>query len=208
MPDLFAGYQLGLTLSVCAVLSYLVGSIPFGLILTKATGHGDIRNIGSGNIGATNVLRTGDKKLALATLVCDVLKGCVPVLIAQRFGPETAAAAAIFAPLGHIFPLWLSFKGGKGVATAGGVLAAYAWPVAAAALATWLLVAMAFRYSSLAALAAAAAAPAYAWLFSTTRLPPLVVLLLALVVIWRHAANIRRLVLGEESRIEFKKKRG
>ena len=120
----------------CAVLAYLCGSIPFGLLLAHAGGHGDIRAIGSGNIGATNVLRTGNKKLAAATLLCDVLKGVAPVAVAWHFGAETAAVAAVFAPLGHIFPVWLGFKGGKGVATAGGALLAYAWPVALAAIAT------------------------------------------------------------------------
>src|SRR5579862_5715500 len=123
-------------LLLCAVLSYLAGSIPFGLILTRAAGHGDIRGVGSGNIGATNVLRTGDKKLAAATLLCDVLKGFLPVAIAQRVGPEMAATAAIAATLGHIFPIWLRFKGGKGVATGLGVLLAYLWPAAVAAAAT------------------------------------------------------------------------
>ncbi len=196
-----------LTLIICAALAYLCGSIPFGLVLTRAKGHGDIRKIGSGNIGATNVLRTGDKKLALATLLCDILKGFLPVLIAERFGPETAAVAALFAPLGHIFPVWLGFRGGKGVATAGGSLIAYAWPVAVAAIVTWIVVATVFRYSSLAALAAAIAAPIYTWIVSSILLPPLIVTFLALIVIWRHAGNIRRLIRGEESRINFTKKR-
>ena len=115
----------------CAVLAYLCGSIPFGLIFSRLAGHGDIRAIGSGNIGATNVLRTGSKTLAAATLICDMLKGFFPVLIAWRFGADAATAAAVGAIIGHIFPVWLGFKGGKGVATAGGVLLAYAWPIAA-----------------------------------------------------------------------------
>jgi acyl phosphate:glycerol-3-phosphate acyltransferase len=188
----------------CALLSYLAGSIPFGLILTRAKGHGDIRAFGSGNIGATNVLRTGDKRLAFATLLCDVLKGYLPVLIAARFGPEMAATAVIFAPLGHMFPVWLGFKGGKGVATTFGALIAYAWPVAAAAVATWLVVAILFRYSSLAALIATALAPVYAWYFSTTSAPALVVLFIALLVILRHHRNIARLMRGEESKIDLK----
>ncbi len=190
----------------CALLSYLAGSIPFGLILTRATGHGDIRALGSGNIGATNVLRTGDNWLAFATLLCDVVKGFLPVFIAARFGPETAATAVIFAPLGHMFPVWLGFKGGKGVATTFGALIAYAWPVAAAGLATWLVVAILFRYSSLAALIATALAPVYAWYFSATVLPPLVVLFVALLVIARHHSNIARLIRGEESKIDLKRK--
>ncbi len=203
MPNGLAEFEPSWAWTLCAALSYLAGSIPFGLILTKAKGHGDIRAMGSGNIGATNVLRTGDKKLAIATLLCDVVKGLLPVLIAQRFGPAMAATAAIAAPLGHIFPLWLGFKGGKGVATAAGALIAYAWPVALAVVATWLVIAFAFRYSSLAALAAAAMAPLYAWLFATTKGPPVIVLILALIVIWRHSGNIARLLRGEEGKIEL-----
>jgi acyl phosphate:glycerol-3-phosphate acyltransferase len=203
MPPSFASVS---GIIACALLSYLAGSVPFGLILTKAKGHGDIRALGSGNIGATNVLRTGDKRLAFATLLCDVLKGFVPVLIAAHFGPEAAATAVIFAPLGHMFPVWLGFKGGKGVATTFGALIAYAWPVAAAVLATWLVVAILFRYSSLAALIATALAPVYAWYFSATPAPPLVVLFIALLVILRHHRNIARLSRGEESKIELKRK--
>ncbi|HXS41009.1 MAG TPA: glycerol-3-phosphate 1-O-acyltransferase PlsY [Stellaceae bacterium] len=190
-----------------ALIAYLAGSIPFGLLLTKARGHGDIRSVGSGNIGATNVLRTGDKPLALATLFCDILKGFLPVLIAQRFGPDAAAAAAVAAPLGHIFPVWLRFKGGKGVATAGGALLAYAWPAALAAVATWIVVAIVFRYSSLAALAAAASAPLYAWLLLHQPGPTLVVLFIALVVIVRHRDNLARLLRGKESKIVLRKRR-
>jgi len=194
-------------IAACVVLAYLAGSIPFGLIFTKAKGHGDIRALGSGNIGATNVLRTGDKKLAVATLLCDIVKGLIPVLIARQFGPVAAAAAAVAAPLGHIFPLWLGFKGGKGVATGAGVLLAYLWPAALAALATWIIVAFVFRYSSLAALVAAASAPLYAWAFADTRLAPLVVLFITLVVIWRHGDNIARLRRGEESKIRLTRRR-
>ena len=191
---------------VSALFAYLCGSIPFGLILTKAKGHGDIRQVGSGNIGATNVLRTGDKKLAAATLLCDVLKGLVPVLIAQRFGPIEAAAAMIGAPLGHMFPVWLNFKGGKGVATTCGALIAYAWPAALAAFATWLLVAIIFRYSSLAALVATAMAPVYAWLFGASSGKVLALVFIALVVIWRHRDNISRLLSGAETKIELSRK--
>lgn len=190
----------------CALVSYLAGSIPFGLILTKVTGHGDIRTLGSGNIGATNVLRTGDKWLALATLFCDVLKGFVPVALAARFGEGLASIAVIAAVLGHVFPVWLNFKGGKGVATGVGVLLAYAWPVAAAALATWLVVALVFRYSSLAALAATGLAPLYTWLFDRSLDRTLVVLAIALIIITRHSNNIARLRRGEESRISLGKK--
>jgi acyl phosphate:glycerol-3-phosphate acyltransferase len=189
------------------VLAYLAGSIPFGLIFTKAAGHGDIRALGSGNIGATNVLRTGDKKLAAATLLADLAKGLIPVLIARQFGPLATAGAAIAAPLGHIFPVWIGFKGGKGVATGAGVLLAYLWPAALAAAATWILVALVFRYSSLAAITAAASAPLYAWAFADTRLVPLVVLFIALVVIGRHSGNIARLRRGEESKIRLTRRR-
>ena len=190
----------------CALLSYLAGSIPFGLILTKATGHGDIRALGSGNIGATNVLRTGNKWLAFVTLICDVLKGFFPVAIAARYGEELASIAVIAAVLGHVFPVWLNFKGGKGVATGVGVLIAYAWPVAAAAIATWLVVAIVFRYSSLAALAATALAPLYTWLFDRSLGAIFVVLAIAVFIIARHGSNITRLLRGEETRISFGKK--
>jgi glycerol-3-phosphate acyltransferase PlsY len=191
----------------CALLSYLAGSIPFGLILTKAKGHGDIRALGSGNIGATNVLRTGDKKLAFATLLCDAVKGYVPVVIAARYAPDMAAIAVIFAVLGHIFPVWLGFRGGKGVATGCGALLAYLWPAALAVIATWLVIAAAFRYSSLAALVAAASAPLWTWLFAATPEQPLVAVFLALIVIARHRGNITRLLRGEEGKISGTKKR-
>src|SRR4051812_42688248 len=134
------------------VVGYLSGSIPFGLLLTRAAGMGDIRAIGSGNIGATNVLRTGNKGLAAATLILDALKGFVPVIACGLFGPIMAAAAALAAVLGHMFPVWLGFKGGKGMATALGVLWGLSWPVGAIACAAWLTLAAAFRYSSLATL--------------------------------------------------------
>ena len=188
-----------------ALLAYLVGSIPFGLVLTWLAGHGDIRRIGSGNIGATNVLRTGSKALAALTLLLDVGKGAITVLIAARLGPDMAAMAAAFVFLGHLFPVWLGFKGGKGVATAGGIFLAYAWPVGLAAAGTWFLVAVITRYSSLAALTAAALAPVYAWLLAHDTQTTAVVLLLSLVVILRHHANIGRLLRGEESKIRLRK---
>jgi glycerol-3-phosphate acyltransferase PlsY len=190
----------------CAVFAYICGSIPFGLIFSRLGGHGDIRDIGSGNIGATNVLRTGSTKLALATLICDVLKGFVPVLMAWRFGAEAATAAAVGATFGHIFPVWLGFKGGKGVATAGGVLLAYAWPIALAAVLTWIVMALLFRYSSLAAVTAAAVAPLYAWIARPEGVAPLAVLIIALIVIWRHRMNLSRLIHGEEDKIALRKK--
>jgi acyl phosphate:glycerol-3-phosphate acyltransferase len=189
-----------------AVLAYLLGSIPFGLVLTRLAGYGDIRQIGSGNIGATNVLRTGNKALAALTLLLDAGKGAAAVLIAEAFGPDMAALAAGAAFLGHVFPPWLRFKGGKGVATAGGILLAYAWPVGLAALGTWLLVAVLTRYSSLAALTAAVLAPLYAWLSTREIQPTEVVLFLSVVILLRHATNIRRLLKGEEGKIQLSKR--
>jgi len=189
-----------------AVLAYLCGSIPFGLIFSHLGGHGDIRDIGSGNIGATNVLRTGSQKLALATLLCDMLKGFFPVLIAWRFGAGAATAAAMGATLGHIFPVWLGFKGGKGVATAAGVLLAYAWPVALVAVLAWIAMALLFRYSSLAAVTAAIAAPLYAWIARPDGVEPLAIVGIAAIVIWRHRANLARLLHGEEDKIALRKK--
>jgi glycerol-3-phosphate acyltransferase PlsY len=189
-----------------AVLAYLCGSIPFGLIFSHLGGHGDIRDIGSGNIGATNVLRTGSTKLALATLVCDMLKGFFPVLIAWRFGADMATAAAVGAILGHIFPIWLGFKGGKGVATAAGVLLAYAWPIAVAAILAWIVMALLFRYSSLAAVTAALVALLYAWIARPEGVAPLAVLVIALIVMWRHRTNLSRLIHGQEDKIALRKK--
>ena len=186
-----------------ALIAYLLGSIPFGLVLTRLAGLGDIRAIGSGNIGATNVLRTGNRWLAALTLVLDAGKGAVAVLVARQFGPDMAAIAAAFAFLGHLFPVWLGFKGGKGVATSGGILIAYVWPVGLAALATWFLVAVVSRYSSLAALVTAVTAPIYAWLWTREFQPTEVVLFLSVIVVLRHYANIRRLVRGDEGKIRL-----
>lgn len=180
--------------------AYLLGSIPFGLLLAKVTGAGDIRKIGSGNIGATNVLRTGRKGLALATLLLDGGKGAVAVLIARQFGPDCAAVAGLGAVIGHIFPVWLRFKGGKGVATAIGVHLALAWPVGLMVCATWLLVAAVFRYSSLAALVAIVLSPVYAlWLADGQRAE--IAGIIAILVVVCHRENIGRLVAGTESRI-------
>jgi len=179
---------------------YLIGSIPFGLILARIGGHGDIRRIGSGNIGATNVLRTGDKRLAALTLILDMGKGAAAVLIAGRWGIDAAVLAAAGAVIGHLFPVWLNFKGGKGVATALGVLLALDWRVGTASCATWLAVAGIFRYSSLAALVALAAAPLYALTFSGPRQVQFAAAL-ALVVWARHWENIARLLTGREPRI-------
>jgi acyl phosphate:glycerol-3-phosphate acyltransferase len=188
-------------LAAALVFGYLLGSIPFGLLFSWAAGAGDVRKIGSGNIGATNVLRTGKRWAALATLVCDGGKGAVAVLVAGRLhGDMAAALAGLGAFLGHVFPVWLRFRGGKGVATFFGVLLALAWPVGLAALATWLAVAAVIRISSLSALAAAALAPIYMMLYHAP-LYAMLALLLALLIFATHRENIRRLLSGREPRI-------
>jgi glycerol-3-phosphate acyltransferase PlsY len=182
------------------IAGYLLGSIPFGLILTQAAGMGDIREIGSGNIGATNVLRTGSKKLAAATLLLDALKGLAPALAFNlMWGPLPATAAAAGAVLGHMFPPWLGFKGGKGMATALGVLVGLSWPVGVIASALWLLFAGLFRYSSLATLLSLLGAAIASWYFVPAVAP--VIGLLAVLVLIRHHANIRRLLSGTEPKI-------
>lgn len=190
-----------LPLLLAAIGGYLFGSIPFGLLLTRLAGHGDIRAIGSGNIGATNVLRTGNKKLALATLLLDVAKGALPTLLAAQGGDELASLVAGFAAvLGHNFPLWLGFRGGKGVATTLGVLLAISWPVGLAALALWLGCAVVFRISSLAALIALAASPLLMLAFGDGAQVVLAAVL-ALLAAVRHHTNIRRLLAGTEPKI-------
>ncbi|MQA64427.1 MAG: glycerol-3-phosphate 1-O-acyltransferase PlsY [Alphaproteobacteria bacterium] len=183
---------------------YLLGSIPFGLLLTRAAGLGDIRDVGSGNIGATNVLRTGRKGIAAATLLLDAAKGVAAVLLAARFGDVAALAAGAGAVLGHVFPVWLGFRGGKGVATTYGVMIAACWPAAVVALLVWAAVAALSRYSSLAALVSMASLPALAWMFSGPFLS-MVAAALALLVIVRHNANIVRLWQGTELRIGRRK---
>jgi glycerol-3-phosphate acyltransferase PlsY len=183
------------------VVGYLLGSIPFGLVLTRLAGLGDIRNIGSGNIGATNVLRTGNKSLAAATLLLDAAKGALAVLVAWSVAPELALWAGAGALIGHLFPAWIGFKGGKGVATYLGVLAALAWPAGIFFAVVWLVTALATRYSSASALLASLLTPlflfftggnsAIAWLF----------VVLTILLWWRHAQNIRRLMAGSETRI-------
>jgi acyl phosphate:glycerol-3-phosphate acyltransferase len=183
------------------MFGYLLGSIPFGLILTRLAGTADIRSIGSGNIGATNVLRTGRKGLAAATLIGDALKGTVAVLAMYRlWGQDHAILAALGAFLGHLFPVWLKFKGGKGVATYIGILLALAWPAALAFCLIWLAVAALTRYSSLAALVASLATPFVLWMLDDRQEAQLFALLTALLWIM-HRANIMRLIRGTEGKI-------
>jgi len=192
------------SLLAVAFLGYFLGSITFGLLLTRLAGLGDIRRIGSGNIGATNVLRTGSKGLAALTVLLDLAKGAVAVVIAKGWGPEAALVAAGCAILGHMFPIWLGFRGGKGVATALGVLIPLAWPVALVAVLLWLAIAFLFHYSSLAAVVAAVvAAVLAAWL--TDKTTAFTIAGIALLIILRHHENIRRLIAGTESRIYLKK---
>ena len=202
MPDPLGSFAYTWPFYAAFALAYLLGSIPFGFVLTRIAGLGDIRKIGSGNIGATNVLRTGRKGLAAATLLLDGGKGAVAVLIAARFGPDTAVLAAGGVLLGHCFPVWLKFKGGKGVATALGAWLALSWPVGLIACGTWLLVAAALRYSSLAALVAIAAAPVAAWWIAGPQIAEVGAFIAVLVWI-RHHQNIARLLRGEESRIKL-----
>jgi len=192
-----------MTAALAFAFGYLLGSIPFGLLLTRAAGGPDIRAIGSGNIGATNVLRTGNKGLAAATLFCDMVKGTTAVVIAAHFGAEAALAAGLGAFLGHLFPVWLKFKGGKGVATYIGVLIGLSWPAALFFGAVWLAVAAATRYSSLAALIASAVTPLGLWFLG---LPNVAALFLFLTfLLWvMHRANIARLLNGSEGKIGAK----
>ena len=203
---------------LAAIGGYLLGSIPFGLVLTRIAGVGDIRQIGSGNIGATNVLRTGRKDLALATLLLDAGKAGAALLLARTFadvaglGDELqrqvglVAGAAAF--IGHCYPVWLNFKGGKGVATFFGVLFAGIWPLGLMAGVTWLAVATIFRYSSLAALCAAAVAPLMALVAQFSWSEIIFTVVIAALIFWRHAANIQRLLAGTEPKIGDKKDDG
>lgn len=194
---------MGWSIAGTLLIGYLLGSIPFGLILTRIAGLGDIRSIGSGNIGATNVLRTGRKDIAAATLLLDALKGTAAVLIGWRFGLPGALAAALGAYAGHCFPVWLNFKGGKGVATFLGVLLALHWPTMLLTALVWLAVAAATRYSSLSALTASVAAPLILLFFGRIEMAELAVALTVLIWI-KHRANLQRLLAGEESRIGAK----
>ena len=188
-------------LPVAFVIGYLLGSIPFGLILTKLAGTQDLRSIGSGNIGATNVLRTGKKGLAAATLLGDLLKGTAAVVIAgSLWGPNAAMLAGLGAFLGHLFPLWLKFKGGKGVATYIGVLLGLFWPAAAIFGAIWIATALTTRYSSLSALIAGLLTPIFLWFFGHPALASLFAVL-TLLLFWTHRENIKRLQAGTEGKI-------
>ncbi len=187
--------------------SYLLGSIPFGLLLTRLAGLGDVRKIGSGNIGATNVLRTGRKGLAALTLLLDAGKGAAAVLIGAHYGPDTMIAAGYGAMIGHLFPVWLRFRGGKGVATALGVMLAVSWPTALICLVVWIAVAAITRYSSLAALVATFIVPFVAWWLATPQIAEFGAVVA--IIIWlRHLSNIRRLLSGGETRIGQKSASG
>lgn len=211
---------------IAALIGYLLGSIPFGLILTKLGGYGDIRSIGSGNIGATNVLRTGNKKLAIATLLLDGMKGAVAIFIVKQFMPDSSTLdcvtlggcgysqsaiylatliTALFALLGHIFPVWLKFKGGKGVATGLGILLALSWPTGLAAAATWLITAFLSRLSSLSALVAVSLSPVFAYVFSNDTQLSMLCAVMSIIIIAKHHSNIKRLLKGEEPKIGKKK---
>ncbi|MBT9292215.1 glycerol-3-phosphate 1-O-acyltransferase PlsY [Prosthecodimorpha staleyi] len=214
MPDLASAFPL---LAVAALYGYLMGSVPYGLLITKAAGLGDVRNIGSGNIGATNVLRTGRKGLAAATLLADALKGTIAVLVAGRFGQDAALAAGAAALIGHCFPVWLGFKGGKGVATYLGVLAGLYPPGLLVFAVVWLAVAFFSRYSSAAALSAMVLVPPAIWFgpgialsaekrtaFEGDHRVAVVMAAMSLLVIAKHHTNIRRLLTGTETRIGSK----
>lgn len=191
---------------LAVLIGYACGSIPFGLLLTKAAGLGDVRSIGSGNIGATNVLRTGNKKIAALTLLLDGLKGAVPVLLLTHYGsPQAGMIAGLAAMAGHIFPVWLDFKGGKGVATSLGVLFGLFWPLGLIFIALWLALAFAFRMSSLAGLASSALTPLWTYLLGR---PDLVLptALIAIAIWIMHRANIGRLMKGEEPKIDLQKR--
>ncbi len=190
---------------LCFLIAYLIGSIPFGLILTRLTGAGDLRAIGSGNIGATNVLRTGRKGLALATLALDAAKGALPVWIAgSLFGPDMAVVAGLGAVVGHCFPVWLKFAGGKGVATAAGVVLTLTPLAGLLALFVFIAVVTLTRYVSLSSILAAFAAVPFAYLLGRVQAAELY-LLITLIIVIKHQANIRRLIAGNESRVSFSK---
>ena len=197
MPDLTTQ---PLILLIVALVAYLMGSIPFGILITRALGLGDLRQIGSGNIGATNVLRTGNKGAAAATLLLDAAKGTVAVLLARLIAPDAAQIAALCAILGHLFPVWLRFKGGKGVATFLGVLLALDWRIGLAACATWLVMAVITRISSLAALSATALSSFWLLYFKQGTML-LLIIVLTLLIYWKHWPNLQRIKAGTEPKI-------
>lgn len=193
---------------LASVSGYIIGSIPFGLVITRLAGLGDIRKIGSGNIGATNVLRTGRKDLALLTLICDIGKAALIAFIFQSLyqSQTIGLIAGVCAVIGHNFPVWLKFKGGKGVASTLGLLLAMTPMVGLLTALTWLITAFVFRYSSLSALTALTLAPIYAFFIETNKAVAGTYLLLTILSFYRHRSNIKRLINGEESKIQFKKK--
>ncbi len=198
MPEISSTYQM---LALAAIAGYLLGSIPFGMVIARVMGLGNLRDIGSGNIGATNVLRTGNKGAAAATLIFDAGKGAVAVLVARALiGEDAAQIAGLAAFLGHLFPIWLRFRGGKGVATFLGILLALYWPLGVATCATWLVIAILSRMSSLAALASAALAPMWMILLQHGELLLLGAIFTVLIYV-RHAANLTRIKAGTEPKI-------
>ena len=203
MPHIIGDFSYTWPFYLAGALAYLIGSIPFGLVIAKLFHLPDLRTIGSGNIGATNVLRTGNKGAALATLLLDGAKGAVPTLIAAGYGPDLTVIVAGLAVIGHLAPLWLLFRGGKGVATTLGVLLALDWRIGVIACALWFILAFAFRYSSLASLIAIGSAPGFAWWFARPQLAELISFL-ALLVVLKHLGNIRRLIAGKETKIGAK----
>ena len=205
MPDPFSWALAAPYLAIAFIFAYLLGSIPFGLVLVKISGGGDIRNIGSGNIGATNVLRTGSKKLAILTLAFDLLKGTFAVLVGIQWGMDTALTAGYGAILGHMFPIWLAFRGGKGVATALGVILGFSWILALVTALIWLATAFTFRISSLSALIATAAAPVAAWFITYDMQIVTFSAIIAVLIWWKHSSNIARLLKDEEPRIKLGK---
>ena len=192
-----------MTILITFLAAYLLGSIPFGVLITRAMGLGDVRKIGSGNIGATNVLRTGNRKLAALTLLADALKGTIPVLAAAQWNQDFGLVAGFGAFLGHLYPVWLRFKGGKGVATYLGVLLGVSWQGLAAFAVTWLTMAFLFRYSSLAALTAALVVPVVLWLLGQNG-PAALFVVMSAIVYFKHRQNISRLLSGTESKIGAK----
>ncbi len=200
MPDPISWSIAAPYLLFALAIGYLLGSIPFGLVFTRMAGMGDVRAIGSGNIGATNVLRTGNKKVAAATLIGDMLKGTVAVLLGWQLGPDQAVMAGLGAFLGHCFPVWLKFKGGKGVATYVGIILGFSFKILLVFAAVWLATAAISRYSSLSALLATIATPIAFYAFGYVQWAELFALL-TLITFWRHRKNIGRLVKGEEGKI-------